>query len=221
MIEQHIRSFVRRSGRIGSGQARHLKETLPKIEIPFSDAPVDLNLAFGRDNPKIMEIGFGMGEATAQMALESPDTDFWCLDVHLAGAGALSKKVAENNLSNIRITVFDAVEVLKKMVLPETLNGANIFFPDPWHKKRHHKRRLIQAPFVELLVSRLKNGAILRTATDWEEYALAMLAVFQKNPNLQNRYQDFAARENRPLSKFEQRGLNRQHGIWDLIFTRI
>lgn len=220
MLEQPIRSFVRRAGRIGPGQARHLKETLPKIEIPFSDSPVDLNAVFGRANPKIMEIGFGMGEATAQMAMESPNVDFWCLDVHVAGAGALAKKVAENNLKNIRITLFDAVEVLKKMVLPNTLNGVNIFFPDPWHKKRHHKRRLIQAPFVDLLVSRLKNGAILHTATDWEEYALEMLAIFNAHPLLQNRYENFAHRENRPLSKFEARGLKLQHGIWDLIFEK-
>ena len=215
-----LKSFVRRSGRIGPGQKRHLKETLPKIEIPFSDSPIDLNVAFGRAHSKIMEIGFGMGEATAQMAAESPDVDFWCLDVHLAGAGALAQHVAQKDLSNIRITIFDAVEVLQKMVLPESLNGVNIFFPDPWQKKRHKKRRLIQAPFVELLVSRLKNGAVLHTATDWEEYAFEMLWVFSKNSHLKNRYTDFAPRENRPLSKFEQRALNLQHGIWDLIFEK-
>ena len=220
MPENFIRSFVRRNGRIGPGQARHLRETLPKIEIAFSESQIDLNAVFGRENPKIMEIGFGMGDATAQMAQDSPETDFWAIDVYLAGAGALAKLVAENGISNIKITIADAVEILQKMVPPESLNGVNIFFPDPWHKKRHHKRRLIQPPFVDLLCSRLKNGAILHAATDWEEYAFEMLAIFTAHPNLKNRYENFANRENRPMSKFEARGLKLNHGVWDLIFEK-
>ncbi len=216
-----IPSFVRRSGRISCAQERHLKESFPLLEIPLGENRVDLNAVFGRDAPKIMEIGFGMGKASAMMAENQPQNDFWCVDVHLAGAGALSKLVVEKNLNNLKITLGDAVEVLTHQVAENALSGVYILFPDPWHKKRHHKRRLIQAPFVALLESKMKIGAFLHLATDWEDYAEQILEVLNNTPHLKNRYAGWGKRENRPLTKFEERGLSLQHGVWDVVFEKI
>ena len=217
-----IRSFVVRAGRIGPGQARALATLAPRFVIPFVAAPVDLAAVFGRIAPLVVEIGFGMGSATAAIAASAPEIDFLGIEVHPPGVGALLQRIDEAGLDNVRIVQHDAVEVLESMIAPASLAGVHLFFPDPWHKKRHHKRRLIQAPFVRLLASRLAAGATLHCATDWLPYADQMLAVLGAEPALVNAAGDgFAPRPpSRPLTKFEQRGLDRGHGVRDLVFTR-
>lgn len=170
----------------------------------------------------MLEIGFGMGETTARIAAEHPDVDYLGVEVHTPGVGALLKRIGELGLSNVRIVQHDAVEVVRYMLPEASLDGVHVFFPDPWHKKRHHKRRLIQAEFVRLLASRLKPGAYLHLATDWEDYAHQMLAVLSAEPSLTNTAEGFADRPAyRPLTKFEQRGLRLGHRVWDLIFRRV
>jgi len=216
-----MRSFVLRAGRVGSGQQRALQELRPRFVLPYQAQPVDWPAVFGRDAPRVLEIGFGMGQATAQIAAARPDLDFIGVEVHLPGVGALLREIGERGLGNLRIVQHDAVEVLREMVAPASLAGAHIFFPDPWHKKRHHKRRLIQPAFVELLVSRLAPGGWLHCATDWQDYAEQMLQVLGDNPALANSAPGYAPKpELRPLTKFEARGLKLGHGVWDLLFTR-
>jgi tRNA (guanine-N7-)-methyltransferase len=216
-----VRSFVLRAGRMGTGQERALQELGPHFLIPYSPAPLDLAVTFGRSAPKVLEIGFGMGETTAGIAAAHPDTDYLGIEVHTPGVGALLKRIGEGRLSNLRLIQHDAVEVLEHMLPEASLDGAHIFFPDPWHKKRHHKRRLIQADFVRLLTSKLKPGGYLHLATDWEDYARQMLAVLSGEPELVNTGEDFVPRpETRPLTKFENRGLRLGHGVWDLVFRR-
>jgi len=217
-----IRSFVVRAGRIGPGQARALATLAPRFVVPFAAAPVDFARVFGRDAPLAVEIGFGMGSATAAIAAATPDVDFIGIEVHPPGVGALLQRIDQQRLTNVRIVQHDAVEVLESMISPASLAAIHVFFPDPWHKKRHHKRRLIQAPFVRLLASRLAPGATLHCATDWLPYAEQMLAVLGAEPLLVNSAGDgFAPRPpSRPLTKFEQRGLDRGHGVRDLVFTR-
>ncbi len=217
-----IRSFVVRAGRIGPGQARALATLAPRFVLPFVATPVDFAEVFGRVAPLAVEIGFGMGSATAAIAAAAPHVDFVGIEVHPPGVGALLQRIAEQELENVRIVQHDAVEVLESMIAPASLAGVHVFFPDPWHKKRHHKRRLIQAPFVRLLASRLAPGATLHCATDWLPYAEQMLAVLGAEPALVNAAGDgFAPRPpSRPLTKFEQRGLDRGHGVRDLVFTR-
>jgi tRNA (guanine-N7-)-methyltransferase len=216
-----IRSFVLRQGRMSVAQQRHLEETLPKIGIPYRLAPLDLDAAFGRRAPKIVEIGFGMGETTAKIAAALPGHDFLAIEVHGPGVGSLCKLVADGGLGNVRIMQHDAVEVLRDMIPQGALAGVHVFFPDPWHKKRHHKRRIIQPDFVALVASRLAPGGYLHCATDWAEYAEWMLGVLRGEPLLENIANDYAPRpEYRPLTKFEQRGLKLGHGVWDLVFRR-
>lgn len=216
-----IRSFVLRAGRMGPGQARALAELGPRFLIPYAESPLDLDAAFGRRAPKVLEIGFGMGETTARIAAEHPDVDYLGVEVHTPGVGALLKRVGELGLTNVRIIQHDAVEVVRHMLPEASLDGVHVFFPDPWHKKRHHKRRLIQAEFVRLLASRLKPRAYLHLATDWEDYARQMLEVLSAEPTLVNTAEGFAKRPAyRPLTKFEQRGLRLGHGVWDVIFRR-
>ena len=182
-----IRSFVLRAGRTTAGQQRAIDELGPRFLIPYQDKNLDLVSAFeGSQNPKILEIGFGMGETTAKIAALRSDDDFLAIEVHPPGVGALLKLIGENNLTNLRLIRHDAVEVLENMIIPESLDGIHIYFADPWHKKRHHKRRLIQAEFVRLLVSRLKVGGYLHLATDWHNYAEQMLLVLNSEPALQN-----------------------------------
>lgn len=217
-----IRSFVLRAGRMGPGQARALAELGPRFLIPYAESPLDLDAAFGRRAPKVLEIGFGMGETTARIAAEHPDVDYLGVEVHTPGVGALLKRVGELGLTNVRIIQHDAVEVVRHMLPEASLDGVHVFFPDPWHKKRHHKRRLIQAEFVRLLASRLKPGAYLHLATDWEDYAQQMLEVLSAEPTLANTAEGFAERPAyRPLTKFKQRGLRLGHRVWDLIFRRV
>ena len=216
-----IRSFVLRAGRVGSGQARALTELGPKFVLPYQPQPLDLNHLFGRAAPKILEIGFGMGEGMADIAQAHPENDYLGVEVHTPGVGALLKQLGERGLSNVRIVQHDAVDVLSHMLAPDSLAGVHVFFPDPWHKTRHHKRRLIQPPLVRLLASHLQAGGYLHLATDWENYAVQMLEVLRAEPTLTNTAADFAPRpESRPLTKFEARGLRLGHGMWDLLFKR-
>jgi tRNA (guanine-N7-)-methyltransferase len=182
-----IRSFVLRAGRTTAGQQRAIDDLGPRFLVPFQETVLDLPQVFNDSSrPKILEIGFGMGETTAKIAALRPEDDFLAIEVHPPGVGALLKLIGENNLTNLRLIRHDAVEVLEKMIAPNSLDGIHIYFADPWHKKRHHKRRLIQAEFVRLMVSRLKPGAYLHLATDWHNYAEQMLLVLNAEPNLMN-----------------------------------
>ena len=217
----HIKSFVRRAGRMSEAQERYYADMMPKIGLVYTPQPVDLNAFFGRDNPKVLEIGTGMGETTAKIADANRDTDYLGVEVHVPGVGALCKQIAERELSNLRICQHDAVEVVRDMLPEGALDGVHVFFPDPWHKARHNKRRLIQPPFVALLGSRLKPGGYFHCATDWEEYAHQMLEVLAGEPSLVNSAEGFAPRPAyRPLTKFENRGLRLGHGVWDVIFRK-
>ena len=216
-----IRSFVLRAGRMGPGQQRALDELGPRFVLPYRPEPLDLAATFGRDVPTVLEIGFGMGDATAQIAAALPGTDFIGIEVHAPGVGALLKRIGEMGLSNLRLIQHDAVEVLDHMIAPASLAGVHIYFPDPWHKKRHHKRRLIQPGWVRQLSTRLSPGGYLHCATDWLPYAEQMLEVLGGEPGLVNSAETYAPRPAwRPLTKFEQRGLKLGHGVWDLLFTR-
>jgi len=216
-----IRSFVLRAGRMGSGQTRALAELGPRFVVPFGAAVLDFAQLFGRKAPVVLEIGFGMGDATAAIAQRLPGVDFLGVEVHTPGVGALLRLIGERDLGNVRIVQHDAVEVLEKMVPPASLAGIHIFFPDPWHKKRHHKRRLIQPAFVTKLVQHLAPGGYLHCATDWEPYAAQMLEVLSAEPGLLNSAPGFAPKPDyRPLTKFEARGLRLGHGVWDIVFTR-
>jgi tRNA (guanine-N7-)-methyltransferase len=218
---QRIRSFVRRAGRTTTGQNRALESLGPRYILPYRSAPFDPAIAFGRQAPTILEIGFGMGEATAHIAGLRSGDNFLCCEVHEPGVGALLKRIGEHRLDNIRIVAHDAVEVLDHMLAPGSLAGVHVFFPDPWHKKRHHKRRLIQAELVTRLATRLAPGGYLHCATDWQPYAQQMLEVLGAEPLLANTATDYAPRPDyRPLTKFENRGLRLGHGVWDLVFRR-
>ena len=206
---------------MGSGQVRALQELGPRYLLPFQDSMPDWTTVFGRTAPRMLEIGFGMGAATAAIAMARPDIDFVGVEVHEPGVGALLRQIGEMGLGNLRLVQHDAVQVLDRMIEPQSLAGIHVYFPDPWHKKRHHKRRLIQPPFVALLASRLAPGGYLHCATDWEPYAQQMLEVLSAEPLLHNTAPGYAPRpEWRPLTKFEQRGLRLGHGVWDLLFRR-
>jgi len=217
-----IRSYVLRQGRLTGAQQRARDELLPRFGIPFALEPLDLDRAFGRAAPKILEIGFGMGETTARIAADHPGSDYLGIEVHTPGVGGLLKQVAERGLANVRVIQHDAVDVIEHMIPPASLDGIHIFFPDPWPKKRHHKRRLVQPALVASLAARLKPGAYLHAATDWEEYAQWMLETLSGEPLLANTADGYAPRpEHRPLTKFENRGLKLGHGVWDLVFRRV
>jgi tRNA (guanine-N7-)-methyltransferase len=213
---------VLRQGRVSTAQRRAHQALLPVYGVPYTAGPVDLDALFGRAAPKILEIGFGMGETTAAIAEANPQYDYLALEVHTPGVGSLLKLIAERELSNLRVVQHDAVEVVENMIAPRSLAGIHVFFPDPWPKKRHHKRRLIQPGFVALLASRLAPGGYIHLATDWEDYAAQMLEALAAEPTLRNSAGGFAARpETRPLTKFEQRGLKLGHRVWDLVFDRV
>ena len=219
--KRHIRSYVLRQGRVSPAQQRAVEMLLPHFGIPYAAQPLDLDQAFGRAAPKILEIGFGMGDSTATIALAHPENDYLALEVHTPGVGNLLKLIDLQQIPNIRIIQHDAVEVLRDMLGDESLDGVHIFFPDPWHKARHNKRRLIQAPFVAQLVQKLKPGGYIHVATDWQDYAEQVLAVLSAEPLLENTAADYAPRPAyRPLTKFEKRGINLGHGVWDLVFRR-
>jgi tRNA (guanine-N7-)-methyltransferase len=219
--EHRIRSFVTRAGRLSTAQARAIDALGPQFCIPYSKAPLDLTQAFARNAPTVLEIGFGMGDSTATIAAAMPDKNFLGVEVHTPGIGSLLKLIGEQQLSNLRLIQHDAVEVLNHMIAPASLAGVHVFFPDPWHKARHNKRRLIQPPLVALLASRIAPGGYLHCATDWQEYAEQMLAVLNAEPALQNTAADYAPRPDyRPVTKFENRGLRLGHGVWDLVFLK-
>ncbi|WP_050461909.1 tRNA (guanosine(46)-N7)-methyltransferase TrmB [Herbaspirillum autotrophicum] len=219
--EHRIRSFVTRAGRLSGAQARSIEELGPKFMIPYAKETLDLDQAFGRAAPTIFEIGFGMGETSAKISAGMPDKNFIGVEVHTPGVGSLLKLIGELELSNQRIIQHDAVEVLTHMIAPNSLAGAHVFFPDPWHKARHNKRRLIQGPLVSLLASRIAPGGYLHCATDWQEYAEQMLEVLSAEPTLKNTAEGYAPRPDyRPVTKFENRGLRLGHGVWDLVFSK-
>ncbi|MNJ98840.1 tRNA (guanine-N(7)-)-methyltransferase [compost metagenome] len=219
--EHRIRSFVTRAGRLSTAQARAIDELGPQFFIPYTKAPLDIDQAFGRTAPTIFEIGFGMGETTAKIAAGMPEKNFIGVEVHTPGVGSLLKLIGEQSLSNLRIIQHDAFEVLTNMIAPESLAGVHVFFPDPWHKARHNKRRLIQPPLVALLSSRIRKGGYLHCATDWQEYAEQMLEVLGGEASLQNTAEGYAPRPDyRPVTKFENRGLKLGHGVWDLVFEK-
>ena len=195
---------------------------MPRFGIAYGKEKLDLNVLFGRqESSKVLEIGFGMGDSTAAIAAANPENDYLGIEVHGPGVGNLLKLIEISQLTNLRLIQHDAVEVLNDMIADGVLDGVHIFFPDPWHKKRHNKRRLIQSPFIKMLCSKLKVGAYIHVATDWQEYAEWTLEVLSAEPLLENTTKDYAPRPDyRPLTKFEKRGLNLGHGVWDLIFLR-
>jgi len=216
-----IRSYVLRQGRFSRGQQRAYESLLPRFGVPFAPAPLDFAATFGRTAPVIAEIGFGMGETTARIAAEHPDVDYLAMEVHSPGVGSLLKQVEEQGITNVRIVAHDAVEVMREMIPADSLAGIHIFFPDPWPKKRHHKRRLVQPEFAALAASRLRRGGYIHVATDWQEYAEHVLQVLSATPGLANTAEAFAPRPTtRPETKFERRGLKLGHGVWDIVFTR-
>ena len=216
-----IRSFVLRQGRFSPAQQRAYESLLPRFGIAFAAAPLDLSHVFGRTGPKILEIGFGMGETTAAIAKARRGDDFLAIEVHSPGVGGLLRLIEQEQLANIRIIQHDAVEVVEYMLAPGTLAGAHVFFPDPWPKKRHHKRRLLQGAFVHALAERLASRGYLHVATDWEDYAVEILETLRAEPLLANTSPNFSPRpEYRPLTKFERRGLKLGHAVWDLLFER-
>ena len=229
-----VKSYVLRAGRVTHGQAKAVETLGPQFLLPYRPAHINWPEAFGSSQalgstrPVVLEIGFGMGEATAQIAATLPGTDFLCCEVHQAGVGALLKRIGEAGLGNIRICAHDAVEVIDQMLPLSSLDGIHIFFPDPWHKTKHNKRRLVQAPLVEKLAQRLKSGGYLHCATDWQPYAEQILEVLEGQPLLHNQarsahpdLQGYAPKPDyRPLTKFENRGLKLGHGVWDVVFLR-
>jgi tRNA (guanine-N7-)-methyltransferase len=216
-----IRTYVLRQGRTTAAQARAQRELLPVWGIPYQPTPLDLERAFGRAAPKMLEIGFGMGETTAAIAAAHPEVDYLGVEVHGPGVGSLLNRIEALGLRNVRVVQHDAVEVLEHMIPPASLDAVHVFFPDPWPKKRHHKRRLIQADFVQLLASRMKPGAYLRVATDWEDYAQQILATLTAEAALVNAVDGFAPRPaTRPETRFERRGAALGHRVWDVVFRK-
>ena len=222
LTTRSIRSFVLRQGRMSPAHVRAYDALMPRLGIEYRSLPFDFARAFGRPAPLVLEIGFGMGETTARIAAAMPEANFLGLEVHAPGVGALLKLVEERQLSNVRVIRHDAVEVVQSMIAPDSLAGIHVFFPDPWPKARHHKRRLMQSAFVALLASRLVPGGYLHCATDWEEYAQHMLEVLSADPQLTNTADGFAAKPAyRPLTKFEARGLKLGHAVRDVLFRRL
>ena len=232
-----IKSFVKRAGRMTAGQNKAVDALGPQFLLPYQDQLLDFKTVFpllpgeaaDAPHPVVLEIGFGMGEATAHIAGVMPETRFLCCEVHEPGVGALLKRIGEQDLHNIRICAHDAVEVIDHMLPLQSLDGVHIFFPDPWHKTKHNKRRLIQAPLIAKLAQRLKVGGYLHCATDWQPYAEQILEVLSAEPTLANRAATahpellgYAPKPHyRPLTKFENRGIKLGHGVWDVVFERI
>lgn len=222
--QRTIKSFVMRAGRMTEGQQRGLEQGWPKYGLELEDGLRDFDQVFGRQAPRTFEIGFGMGHSTLEMAAAAPEQDFIGVEVHKPGVGALLSGMQAQGLTNIRVYSCDALEVLRHCVADASLDRVLLFFPDPWHKKRHHKRRIVQPAFAELVRQKLKIGGVLHMATDWEPYAEHMLEVMQAAPGYRNLAQDgrFVPRpDDRPMTKFERRGERLGHGVWDLLFQRI
>jgi len=222
---RHIRSFALRRGHVTQAQRRAFEELLPRYGIPYGTQPLDFARLFGRQAPVVLEIGFGMGETTAAIAASRPEVDFLCIEVFTAGIGALLTRIDAQQLANVRIIHHDAVEVVQQMIPPDSLAGVHVFFPDPWPKKRHHKRRLLVQPFLGRLARRIGAGGYLHCATDWEDYAAQMLGALSAEPLLANVHEGYAPDSRnpiveRPATKFHARGTRLGHGVWDLVFAR-
>jgi len=221
MTHPPIRSYVLRQGRFSPGQQRAYAELLPRFGVPYRPTLLDWRALFGRRAPVVVEIGSGMGETTAQIAEANPETDYLAIEVHTPGVGSLLRHLSERALTNVRVIQHDAVEVLRDMIPAQSLSGLHLFFPDPWPKKRHHKRRLVQPEVARLLASRLAPGGYLHFATDWQDYAEHALGVLSGAPGLRNSCSQYAPRPaTRPETKFERRGLRLGHPVRDLFFTK-
>ena len=221
MTHRPIRSYVLRQGRFSPAQQRAHAGLMPRYGIAYSPQHIDFEALFGRKAPVVVEVGSGMGETTVGIAAAHPQHDYLAIEVHAPGVGSLLKQLEERGLTNVRVVQHDAVEVLRDMVPEGSLQGIHVFFPDPWPKKRHHKRRLIQPAFAELAASRLALHGMLHVATDWEEYAYHVLEVLRATPRLRNTVEEFAPRPaTRPQTKFERRGIGLGHGVWDIVFER-
>lgn len=220
---RHIKSFVLRQGKMTIGQKNAIEQLLPLYGIEYTPNPINFADTFSNHNPVIIEIGFGMGTATWQIARQHPEINYLGIEVHGPGVGTLLMQIKEHDISNLKIIQHDAMEVIKMMVPDNSIAGFHIFFPDPWPKKRHHKRRIVQTEFIELLTQKLTTNGCIHLATDWQEYAQWMLNILSQNPKLKNSAASgqFAQTQTlRPITKFEQRGINLGHGIWDLIFVK-
>ncbi len=218
-----VRSFVLRAGRITSAQERALTQLWPRFGVDFTPAPFDLDLLFGRTAPRVVEVGFGNGENLSALAAAQPERDYLGIEVHRPGVGRVLLEVEKAQLTNVRVSNHDAVEVFQHQLPPDSLDEVLVLFPDPWHKKRHHKRRLLNAAFVQLVASRLKPGGVFRAATDWEPYAQEMLPTFSGCALLENLSADGAyvpRPQSRVLTRFERRGHRLGHGVRDLAFRR-
>lgn len=221
---RRIRSFVKREGRLTKGQERALNEMFPRYGLPFQNTPLDLDETFQRSAPRILEIGFGNGTSLSEMAAKNPDQDYIGIEVHRPGVGNLLLQVEKLELTNLRVINDDGVEVLQQMIADNSLDTVYLFFADPWHKKRHHKRRIVQKEFVQLLRKKLIVGGVFHMATDWENYAQHMMQVMNESEGFENtagKDHYLPRPDYRPLTKFEQRGQRLGHGVWDLIFKKV
>lgn len=221
---RRIKSFVMRAGRMTEGQQRGLDQGRPLFGLQLTDTPVDFDQVFGRSAPRTLEIGFGMGHSLLEMAAAAPEHDFIGVEVHSPGVGALLNGVLTQGLQNVRVYDCDAIEVLNRCIADNSLDRLMLFFPDPWHKSRHHKRRIVQPEFAQLVRSKLKPGGVFHMATDWEQYAEHMLEVMSAAPGYRNQAPDgrYVPRpEERPITKFERRGERLGHGVWDLKFEKV
>ncbi|HFT7325293.1 TPA: tRNA (guanosine(46)-N7)-methyltransferase TrmB [Proteus mirabilis] len=221
---RRVRSFVRRQGRLTPRQEQALEKQWPIFGIEYQPEPIDFSQVFGRNAPVVLEIGFGMGASLVTMAKNSPENNYFGIEVHAPGVGACLASAQEENISNLRVMCHDAIEVLNHMIPDNSLQMVQLFFPDPWHKARHNKRRIVQVPFAELILTKLAPNGVFHMATDWKPYAEHMLEVMTSVDGYQNlsETQDYVPRpETRPVTKFEQRGHRLGHGVWDLMFKRV
>lgn len=221
---RRIRSFVLREGRLTKGQQRSLDLFWPTMGLEHQAIPYDMKAVFGREADLVLEIGFGMGKSLVQMAKAAPEKDFIGIEVHKPGVGACLGEAETEGVKNLRVFEHDAIEILNDSIADNSLSTVQLFFPDPWHKKRHHKRRIVQAEFAQLLRRKLKVGGVFHMATDWENYAEHMLEVMKVAEGYSNLSEtnDYVPRpDHRPLTKFENRGVNLGHGVWDLMFKKV
>ncbi|MEI7758174.1 MAG: tRNA (guanosine(46)-N7)-methyltransferase TrmB [Bacteroidota bacterium] len=218
-----IRSYILRQGRITTAQTKAIQENLKKHAIVFENQPINFNDVFQNGSGElVLEIGFGMGTSTAEIAKANPKKNYIAIEVHSPGVGNLLKLIQENDISNLKIIQHDAVEVLNTMIKNDSLDGIHIFFPDPWPKKRHHKRRLIQDSFLKLMAQKIKQSGYLHIATDWEDYALWIIDLLDKETLLQKTSEDFFRKPDyRPLTKYENRGIKLGYKVWDMIYRRL
>ena len=219
---RQIKSYVQRAGRVTKKQQQALENYSSKYILEYSDNKLNFEEMFGNDNPDTLEIGFGMGGSLVQMAIENPQKNYLGIEVHKAGVGNILHEIEHQNITNLKIMSYDAVEILKNMIADDSLSGVQIYFPDPWHKKKHNKRRLVNQENVNLFATKLKRGGVLHYASDWLPYADEVLELLSNDDKYQNLYAGYAPRpEWRPLTKFEKRGQNLEHTISDILFEKI